>query len=117
LKEAPFGIVGLETCLSLVITELVNKGHLTLYDAIAKMTINPARILNLNKGTLSEGADADITIIDINKEWAVDPSKFESKGRNTPFAGWKLKGLPVVTFRDLTPKGYHIYRNKQIPNS
>ncbi|HGJ66299.1 TPA: dihydroorotase [bacterium] len=97
LNEAPFGIVGLETCLSIVITELVNKGHLTLFDVIAKMTINPARILNLKKGTLSVGADADITIIDINKEWTVDPSKFESKGRNTPFAGWKLKGLAVKT--------------------
>lgn len=95
LNDAPFGIVGLETCLSLVITELVNKGHLTLLDAIAKMTVNPARILNLNKGTLSAGAD--ITIIDINKEWVVDPSKFESKGRNTPFEGRKLMGVAVIT--------------------
>ncbi|MGB9595508.1 MAG: dihydroorotase [Candidatus Poribacteria bacterium] len=96
LKDAPFGIVGLETCLSLVITELVNKGHLSLYEAIEKMTINPAKILNLKKGTLSVGADADITIIDINKEWTVDPSKFESKGRNTPFIDWKLKGSPAM---------------------
>jgi dihydroorotase len=96
LDDAPFGIVGLETCLSIVITELVNKGHLTLFDAIAKMTINPARILSLKKGTLSVGADADITIIDIDKEWTVDPSKFESKGRNTPFAGWRLRGLAVM---------------------
>ncbi|MEK7396252.1 MAG: dihydroorotase, partial [Candidatus Poribacteria bacterium] len=97
LQDAPFGIIGLETCLPLVITELVNKGHLSLYEAIAKMTINPAKILNLKKGTLSKGIDADITIIDLNREWTVDPSKFESKGRNTPFAGWKLKGLPVMT--------------------
>lgn len=106
LKEAPFGIVGLETCLSLVITELVNKGHLSLYEAIEKMTINPAKILNLNKGTLSIGADADITIIDLDKEWVVDPSKFESKGRNTPFAGWKLKGLAVMVFE----RGNLIYK-------
>jgi dihydroorotase len=97
LQDAPFGIVGLETCLPLVITELVNKGHLSLYEAIAKMTINPAKILNLKKGTLSKGSDADITIIDVNKEFIVDPSKFESKGRNTPFADWKLKGLAVMT--------------------
>ncbi len=99
LKDAPFGIVGLETCLSLVITELVNKGHLSLYEAITKMTVNPAKILNLNKGTLSIGADADITIIDMDKERIVDPSKFESKGRNTPFAGWQLKGLVAITIR------------------
>jgi len=98
LKEAPFGIVGLETCLPLVITKLVNENHLTLFEAIKKLTVNPAKILNLNKGTLSEGADADICIIDINKEFIVDPSKFESKGRNTPFVGWKLTGLPVTTF-------------------
>lgn len=97
LKEAPFGIVGLETCLPLVITRLVNQGHLSIYQAVAKMTINPARILKLHKGTLSEGADADITIIDTEKEQEVDPSGFESKGRNTPFSGWKLKGWPVMT--------------------
>jgi dihydroorotase len=97
LKEAPFGIVGLETCLPIVVTKLVNEKHLTLFEAIKKLTVNPAKILNLNKGTLSEGADADITIIDVNKEFIVDPSKFESKGRNTPFAGWSLKGLSVMT--------------------
>ena len=97
LKDAPFGIVGLETCLPLVITRLVNEKHLTLFEVIKKLTINPAKILNLNKGTLSEGADADITIIDVNKEFIVDPTKFESKGRNTPFSGWELKGLLVMT--------------------
>jgi len=97
LKDAPFGIVGLETCLSLVITELVNKGHLSLYEAIEKMTINPAKILNIKKGTLSIGEDADITIIDLDKEWTVDPSRFESKGRNTPFIDRKLRGLPAIT--------------------
>jgi dihydroorotase len=97
IKEAPFGVAGLETCLPLVITQLVYRGHLTMPEAVAKMTVNPARILNLNKGTLSEGADADVTIIDVGKEQVVDVSKFESKGRNTPFAGWKLKGWPVMT--------------------
>jgi len=97
IEDAPFGIVGLETCLPLVITRLVYEGHLAMSEAIARMTINPARILNLNKGTLAEGADADITIIDMRKEHIVDVSKFESRGRNTPFAGWKLTGLPVMT--------------------
>ncbi len=56
------------------------------------MTINPARILGINKGTLAIGADADVTIIDPAARWTVDPSKFRSKSRNTPFAGWKLHG-------------------------
>ena len=97
IAEAPFGVVGLETCLPLVITQLVYQGHLTMSEAIAKMTVNPAKILNLNKGALSEGADADITIIDMEKEQIVDASKFESKGRNTPFSGWGLKGWPIMT--------------------
>ncbi len=97
LEKAPFGVVGLETCLPLVITRLVCQGHLTISEAVAKMTLNPARILNLDKGSLSEGSDADITIIDMEKEQVVDPSTFESKGRNTPFFGWKLKGWSVMT--------------------
>ena len=66
-------------------------------EAVAKMTVNPAHILNLEKGSLTVGADADITIIDLEKDQAVDPSRFQSKGRNTPFSGWKLKGWPVMT--------------------
>ena len=66
-------------------------------EAVTRMTVNPARILNLDKGTLSEGADADITIIDMGKKQKVDVSKFESKGHNTPFSGLELKGWPVIT--------------------
>lgn len=97
LKEAPFGVSGLETCLSLVITRLVKSNILSIEQAIEKLTTNPARILGLKKGTLSEGADADITIIDPDIEYEVDVSRFESKGKNTPFAGWILKGLPMMT--------------------
>ena len=100
IEKAPFGVIGLETCLPLVITQLVYQKHFTISEAIAKMTLNPAGILRLNKGTLSEGADADITIIDMEKEQIVDVLKFKSKGRNTPFAGWKLKGWPVMTIVD-----------------
>jgi len=96
-EECENGMVGLETAVPLVISKLVNEKVISINDAIAKMTANPARILGLEKGTLSPGADADITIIDLNKEQAVDPSRFESKGRNTPFGGWKLKGWPVCT--------------------
>jgi dihydroorotase len=92
LDQAPFGIVGLETSLGLVITKLVEPGYLDWSTALAKMTINPARILGLNKGTLAIGADADVTIIDPDVRWTVNPEKFHSKSLNTPFSGWQLLG-------------------------
>jgi dihydroorotase len=92
LDQAPFGIVGLETALGLVVTRLIEPGHLDWPTALGKMTINPARILGINKGTLAIGADADITVIDPAARWTVDPAKFHSKSSNTPFAGWKLQG-------------------------
>jgi dihydroorotase len=92
LDQAPFGIVGLETALGLVITKLIEPGHLDWSAAIQKMTINPARILGIHKGTLAVGADADVTVIDPEVRWTVDPAKFRSKSTNTPFTGWKLKG-------------------------
>jgi dihydroorotase len=92
LDQAPFGIVGLETTLGLVITKLIEPGHLDWPKAIRKMTINPARILGVNKGTLQVGADADVTIIDPAAKWTVDPAQFRSKSANTPFAGWQLTG-------------------------
>jgi dihydroorotase len=97
IEQSPFGIVGLETCVPLAITQLLNKGFLNISDLIAKLTINPSQILNLNKGTLKEGADADVTLINLDHEWEIKSMKFESKGRNTPFEGWVLKGLPVMT--------------------
>jgi dihydroorotase len=92
LDRAPFGIVGLETALGLVVTKLIEPGHLDWPTALAKMTCNPARILAIPKGTLALGADADVTIIDPDARWTVDPAGFRSKSTNTPFAGWQLKG-------------------------
>jgi dihydroorotase len=92
LDRAPFGIVGLETCLGLVVKQLIVPGHLDWPSALAKLTINPARILGLDKGTLQVGADADVTIIDPEMRWTVEPSRFRSKSNNTPFAGWELQG-------------------------
>lgn len=94
---ASFGMVGLETALALVLTKLVNSKALTLKSAIEKLTSAPARILNLNKGTLKVGADADIVIVDPKAEWKVDAAQFASKSRNTPFNGWKLKGKVLYT--------------------
>jgi dihydroorotase len=93
---ASFGVVGLETAVGLSF-KLVLEGTLTLNDVVSKMSSNPARILKLNKGTLSVGADADITIIDPNIEWTVDSAQFKSKSKNTPFNDWKLKGIAVQT--------------------
>jgi len=92
LIDAPSGLVGLETCLGLVLTRLFHTGDLSLPDILAKMTCNPADLLGLPGGTLRSGAPADITIIDLHKQWTVDPGRFYSKGRNTPFSGQKLTG-------------------------
>lgn len=93
---AASGIIGLETSVALSL-KLVEEGILTLPRLIALMSVNPAAILHLQKGTLNIGADADITVIDMNKSWQVDSSLFCSKSRNTPFAGWNLKGKAVLT--------------------
>jgi len=93
---APFGIVGLETALGLTL-KLVEEDVLPLTEAIRKLTANPGGILKIDKGSLSAGSDADITIIDPGLEWIVNSSEFKSKSRNTPFNGWKLKGRAVQT--------------------
>ena len=94
--EAPFGIVGLETALSLTLG-LVEEGVLSLEQAVVKLTSAPAASFGLKKGSLAVGADADVAIVDQHAQWEVDPSKFRSKSRNTPFAGWKLKGQVKTT--------------------
>jgi dihydroorotase len=97
LAEAPFGMVGLETAVGLTFTFLIHPGRLALTEAIAKLTVNPSRIMSLSSGRLAEGCDADITILDPQKEWIVDPETFQSKSRNSPFTGMKLKGKAVLT--------------------
>lgn len=103
---APFGIIGLETSLGLILTEIHHKGILDLKAIISLMSTNPAKVLGLKGGNLRPGAPADITIIDLQKKWKVEPSKFKSKSRNTPFGGWNLKGKAVVTIVD----GEIVYR-------
>jgi dihydroorotase len=95
-SAAPNGIVGLETAWPLTLT-LVEEGVLSLEAAIAKLTTEPARAFSLKKGTLAPGADADVVIADLHEGWEVDPARFRSKGRNTPFAGWKVKGRITTT--------------------
>jgi dihydroorotase len=95
-EQAPPGISGLETAFALSF-KLVEQGVLSLSQVIEKMTIKPARIFSLPKGTLRQGAYADVAIIDTQKEFIVDPKNFLSMGKNTPFIGWHLKGMVVVT--------------------
>jgi len=92
LNRAPFGAVSLETTLSLVISQLIVPGHLDWSAAIATMTANPANVLGIDKGTLRIGADADVTVIDPETQWTVDPSRFCSKSVNTPLAGRAMIG-------------------------
>jgi dihydroorotase len=96
LDQAPFGIVGLETSLGLVVTKLIEPGHLDWPAVISKMSLNPARILGIDRGTLQIGAAADVTVIDPKARWTVDPSQFRSKSANTPFGGMELTGRADV---------------------
>lgn len=93
---APFGVIGLETALAVTLTTMVYPGVLSLSEAIAKLSSEPARILKLPKGQIAEGADADLTIFDPNRDWTVELSAFASKSRNTPFDGWRLKGAAAA---------------------
>ena len=95
-QEAAFGLIGLETSLGLSL-KLVHDGVLTFKELVAKMSTNPARILGVPGGNLALGAPADLTLIDLNREWTVDVAKFASKSRNCPFHGWTLKGKAVMT--------------------
>ena len=96
--KAPFGVVGLETAVPLLLDRLVHGDIISLRRLIELLSTNPARLLGLtNKGRLSVGADADITLLDLGAETVVDTDKFESKSRNSPFHGWRLKGAAVMT--------------------
>jgi dihydroorotase len=95
-EYADNGISGLETSLGLSLS-LVHDGILTWPDLIARMSMTPARILNLPKGTLNKGADADITVIDPQLIWTTDIKQFKSRGKNSPFQGRKMKGRAILT--------------------
>ncbi len=92
LDQAPAGVIGLETLLPVCVKALIEPGVLTWPQLIEKLTVNPARVLSIDRGTFQPGAVADVTVIDPNAEWTIDPGKFRSKSRNTPFAGWQVRG-------------------------
>ena len=95
--DAPFGIVGLETALGLTLTHLVGAGHVTLARAIELWTDAPRRVFGLPPISVEAGSRADLVLFDPQAEWTVDPERFQSKGRNTPFAGWRLRGRVLAT--------------------
>jgi dihydroorotase len=92
LDQAPNGIIGLETLVPVCVKALIEPGVLTWPQLIAKLTVNPAKVLGIDRGTLKAGAVADVTVLDSNAEWTIDPNQFRSKSRNCPFAGWKVRG-------------------------
>ncbi len=96
--RAPFGIIGLETALGLALTKLHFENNVPIARIVEMLTAGPARAFSLSGGTLAKGAAADVVIFDPEKEWTVDPARFRSRSRNTPFIGWSLKGAVVATF-------------------
>jgi dihydroorotase len=96
-KYAPFGISGLETAVGLILQALVQGGTMSLSDVVKAMALRPAQILGIDKGTLQVGKDADITVLDLEQEWTIEPAKFISKGKNSPYSGLRVKGQAVAT--------------------
>jgi dihydroorotase len=95
--HAAFGVVGLETAVAVLLDRLVKPGLLPLPTLVSRLSRDPARLLNLPGGSLAPGAPADVTILDLERKTTVDPARFRSKSRNTPFAGWMLTGAPWLT--------------------
>lgn len=112
MRKAPFGIVGLETSFALSYTELVRGGYLTLPQLVEKMSVHPAQVLGIDKGSLAPGAVADLVIADIQNQYAIDSSRFASKGKNTPFDGRKVYGRILQTYVD-GRKVYDITEERQ----
>jgi dihydroorotase len=96
-EDAPFGLVGLETALGIILTHIVGKKLISLSDLVERMSCAPARAFNLPGGTLRAGAPGDVTVFDPNREWIVNPTQLLSKSRNTPFGGWRLVGRAITT--------------------
>lgn len=94
--QAPNGIIGLETFLPISVKALIEPGHLDWPTMIGMMTIAPARVLGINRGTLGKGSTADVTVIDPHIEWTIDSAKFKSKSRNCPFNGWKVRSRAEI---------------------
>jgi len=100
LAEAPPGMIGLESALPVYVKSLVETGLLSWPQLLAKLTLNPARILGIEGGTLAVGAPADVTVIAPEAAWTIEPARFASRARNCPFAGWNVRGRAMMTMVD-----------------
>ncbi len=109
MRDAPFGIVGIENSFALGYTELVKTGYLTLSQLVEKMSVNPAKVLGIDRGNLAPGKVADVVIADVDREYAIDPDTFFSKGKNTPFGGKMVYGEVLVTILE----GQVVYQKEQ----
>ncbi|KMK77141.1 dihydroorotase [Alkalihalobacillus pseudalcaliphilus] len=109
IEKAPFGIVGLETAFPLLYTNFVQTGKWSLKQLVDWFTLLPAKTFRLNKGSLKEGAMADLTVIDLKLEEKIENESFVSKGKNTPFNGWNCQGWPIYTF----VSGQKVWEKKQ----
>jgi len=96
-SRAPFGVVGLETAVSICLDRLVRQERIPLVRMVELFTSGPASVLRVPGGTLVPGSPADVTVLDLERAVEIDPRRFVSKSANTPFAGWKLRGAPVMT--------------------
>ena len=105
-EDAPNGLVGLETAVGIIMTDIVSEGVIDIATMIDRMSCGPARAFGLPGGTLSEGALGDVTVIDPDLSWTVDPNAFRSKSRNTPFTGRELKGAPTGRLWAVAPSGH-----------
>jgi dihydroorotase len=98
--SAPAGMIGLETALALFIKALIEPKLLTWPQMLRKMTISPAKVIGIDRGTLAEGRLADVVVIDPALRWTVDANTFRSRSRNCPYQGWNLTGKAVLTMCD-----------------
>lgn len=100
LEKSAFGIVGLETSFPILYTHLVKKGIISLEKLIEIMSVNPRKRFGFEGGVIADGQPADLAVIDLDREWIIDPDDFVSMGKATPFAGWKVNGKVLMTFVD-----------------
>jgi dihydroorotase len=111
--RAPFGVVGLETALAISLEALYHSGRVALPRVVEMLTAGPRRAFSLPGGSLARGAVADITVFDPDREWTVDPKRFKSRSRNTPFAGRQVRGAVIATFVG----GRKVFDRRQSPAS
>jgi len=111
-QSAPFGIIGLETAVGILLTYGVHQGRMKLNELVYRMAIAPRKVLGIPENLIQEGAKANLTFLQLDLEWQVDKNRFFSKSRNTPFHDWKLKGAPIGVYNNKKLFLHPIFLNK-----